>query len=47
VQDRAAANLSAGRGIAVRELPLKGGRVDYLLYLDGAAAGAVEANKAG
>lgn len=43
VQDRAAANLSAGPGVAVREFPLKGGPVDYLLYLDGAAAGAVEA----
>ncbi|MBA2633137.1 MAG: hypothetical protein H0U86_09090 [Chloroflexi bacterium] len=47
VQDRAAANLGAGPGVAVRELPLKGGPVDYLLYLDGAAAGAVEAKKEG
>ena len=47
VQDRAAANLSAGPGVAVREFPLKGGPVDYLLYLDGAAAGAVEAKKEG
>ena len=47
VQDRAAANLSAGPGVAVREFPLKGGPVDYLLYVDGAAAGAVEAKKEG
>jgi len=47
VQDRAAANLGAGPGVAVREFPLKGGPVDYLLYLDGAAAGAVEAKKEG
>jgi len=47
VQDRAAANLTAGPGVAVREFPLKGGPVDYLLYVDGAAAGAVEAKKEG
>ncbi len=47
VQDRAAANLSAGPGVAVREFPLKGGPVDYLLYVDGAAAGVVEAKKEG
>lgn len=47
VQDRAAANLSAGPGVAVREFPLKGGSVDCLLYVDGAAAGAVEAKKEG
>jgi type I restriction enzyme R subunit len=28
VQDRAAANLTAGPGVAVREFPLKGGPVD-------------------
>jgi type I restriction enzyme R subunit len=47
VQDRAAANLGAGLGVAVREFPLKGGPVDCLLYVDGAAAGAVEAKKEG
>lgn len=47
VQDRAATNLTAGSGVAVREFPLKGGPVDYLLYVDRAAAGAVEAKKAG
>ena len=47
MQDRAAANLTAGPGVAVREFPLKGGPVDYLLYVDGAAAGAVEAKKEG
>src|SRR5688572_14045478 len=47
VQDRAAADLSAGPGIAVREFPLNGGPVDYLLFLDGASAGAVEAKKEG
>jgi type I restriction enzyme R subunit len=47
VQDRGAANLTAGPGVAVREFPLKGGPVDYLLYVNGAAAGAVEAKKEG
>lgn len=47
VQDRAAVNTGAGPGVAVREFPLKGGPVDYLLYVDGAAAGAVEAKKEG
>ncbi|MGI8928744.1 MAG: DEAD/DEAH box helicase family protein, partial [Candidatus Limnocylindrales bacterium] len=47
VQDRAAANIHAAAGIAIREFPLKGGPVDYMLYVDGAAAGAVEAKKEG
>src|SRR5581483_499932 len=49
VQDRAAVNLSAGRGVAVREFPLKGGHgfADYLLYVDGRAAGAIEAKPEG
>ena len=35
VQDRRKADLSAGRGIAVREFPLKSGHgeADYLLFL--------------
>ncbi len=49
VQDPDAADLHAGRGIAVREFPLaKGhGKADYLLYVDRKAVGAVEAKKAG
>lgn len=47
VQDRAGANIHAAPGIAIREFPLRGGPVDYLLYVDGAAAGAVEAKKEG
>ena len=37
-------NLNAKRGVAVRELVLKGGhgRADYLLYVDGEAVGAIE-----
>jgi len=49
VQDRDAMDLTAGRGIAVREFPMKSGFgfADYLLYLDRKAAGAVEAKAAG
>lgn len=49
VQDREAVNPRAGRGVAVREFPLKRGHgiADYLLYVDGAAAGVVEAKAEG
>src|SRR5947208_10267354 len=49
VQDRKRANITAGRGVAIREFPLRSGYgfADYLLYVDGAAAGVVEAKKDG
>jgi type I restriction enzyme R subunit len=49
VQSRDEANVSAGRGVAIREFPLKSGygEADYLLYVDGAPAGVVEAKKEG
>ena len=49
VQDRAALNPYAARGVAVREFPLRHGHgaADYLLYLDGRAAGVVEAKPTG
>ena len=48
VQDAGAANIHAGRGVAIREFPLPGyGFADYLLYVDGKAAGVTEAKKAG
>lgn len=49
VQDPKAANLHAGLGVAIREFPLKDGRgfADYLLYVDGKAAGVLEAKKKG
>ncbi|HEX2092896.1 MAG TPA: type I restriction-modification enzyme R subunit C-terminal domain-containing protein [Longimicrobiaceae bacterium] len=49
VQDRKAMNLAAGRGVAVREFPLKPGHgtADYLLYVDRRAVGVVEAKKEG
>jgi type I restriction enzyme R subunit len=47
LQDRDDANLLAGVGVAVREFPLRGDFADYLLYVDGAAAGAIEAKPVG
>jgi type I site-specific restriction endonuclease len=49
VQDRDKANVSAGRGVAIRSFPLKAGHgfADYLLYVDGQAAGVIEAKKEG
>ena len=41
VQDVATADIRAARGVAIREFPLKAGHgfADYLLYVDGKAAG--------
>jgi len=49
VQDSRAADLHAATGIALREFPLKEGHgyADYLLYVDGRAAGVIEAKKVG
>ena len=49
VQDKRQTNLSAGRGVAVREFPLKAGHgeADYLLFVDSAPIGVVEAKKQG
>ena len=47
VQDRAAMNLYAGRGVAVREFPLETGYADYLLFVDRKAVGVVEAKAEG
>ena len=48
VQDPADAHISAGPGVAIREFPLPGhGFTDYLLYVNGLAAGVIEAKKAG
>jgi len=47
VQDYKAFNPSAARGIALREVPLKSGRCDYLLLVDRNALGVVEAKKEG
>ena len=49
VQDAKATNLYAGLGVAVREFILEGdhGRADYLLYINRAVAGVIEAKPAG
>lgn len=49
VQDKKNLNLFAGQGIAVREVIMKAGhgRVDYLLYVDKAVVGVIEAKPAG
>lgn len=49
VQDLDDIDLTAGRGIAVREFKMKSGfgKADYLLYVDKKALGAVEAKAEG
>jgi type I site-specific restriction endonuclease len=49
IQDRGAANITAGRGVAIREFPMKKGHgeADYLLFVDGAAADVIEAKRDG
>jgi len=47
VQNAEAADFSAGRGIALREVRLKTGPCDYLLLVDRKAVGIVEAKKQG
>ena len=49
VQDVKDTNIYAGKGVAIREFPLKQGHgfADYLLYVDGRAAGVIEAKKTG
>ncbi len=49
VQSRDEVNINAGRGVAICEFPLKTGHghADYLLYIDGKAAGVIEAKKEG
>lgn len=49
VCDAGAAIITAHRGVALREFPLRPGHgeADYLLYVDGNAAGVIEAKKEG
>ena len=49
VCDMGQANIHAARGVAIREFPLNPGYgfADYLLYIDGKAAGVIEAKKEG
>lgn len=47
VQNLDQINLSAARGVAVREMQSQGGPADYVLFVDGKALGVPEAKKAG
>ncbi len=47
LQDRDGFDRTAALGVAVREFPLPNGHCDYLLFVDGKAAGVVEAKKTG
>src|SRR5438270_738745 len=47
VQDRDRFNLSASRGVAIREFSLSTGAADYLLFVDREAVGTIEAKKVG
>ncbi|MGC1513664.1 MAG: hypothetical protein WA797_12180 [Acidimicrobiales bacterium] len=49
IQSRKDMNLYAGQGVAVREFIMASGhgRVDYLLFVDGKAVGAIEAKPSG
>ena len=49
VQDARAANIHAAQGVAIREFALASGHghADYLLYIDGKAAGVIEAKRVG
>lgn len=47
LQDRDQFDRNAAPGVAVREFPFPAGFCDYLLFVDGKAAGVIEAKKAG
>ncbi len=47
IQDIVDLNLSASRGVAVREVPLKNGFADYLLFVEKKPVGVVEAKSEG
>ncbi|WP_435641118.1 DEAD/DEAH box helicase family protein [Micavibrio aeruginosavorus] len=47
IQDMKDFNRNAGLGVAVREFQLPAGPCDYLLFIEGKAAGVIEAKKSG
>jgi type I restriction enzyme R subunit len=47
VQERAAMNLAAAPGVAIRKLQTSAGPADYLLFLGNLLVGVVQAKKAG
>jgi type I site-specific restriction endonuclease len=46
IQDKKSVNLSASRGVAVREFTFQTGEPDYTLFVDSKAIGTIEAKKA-
>ena len=47
IQDRNVFNRNAALGVAVREFQLPAGPCDYLLFVEGKAAGVIEAKRTG
>ena len=49
IQDAKQVHLAAGRGVVIRNFPLEQGHgfADYLFYIDGKAAGVIEASGEG
>lgn len=47
VQDRAATDVFAAQGVAVREVPTATGRADYMLYVNAKLVGVIEAKREG
>ena len=47
IQNFRALDLGVAKGVALREVPLKSGRCDYLLLIDRKPVGIVEAKKVG
>ena len=47
VQNYVAYSPGAARGVALREVPLKSGRCDYLLIVDRRPVGVIEAKRSG
>src|SRR5215207_7631734 len=47
VQNKSALDLSASRGVAIREFPQRAGFADYMLFVDGESVGVIEAKKEG
>ena len=49
IQDASSVNIHAALGVAIREFPLRPGHgfADYILYVDGRAAGVIEAKRVG
>src|SRR5690554_7061649 len=47
LQNRSQFDRNAGAGVAVREFSLPAGPCDYLLFIDGKAAGVIEAKREG